>query len=271
MSVLKKVFELPRELIQNRGLIWSLAVNDFKTKYAGSYLGIFWAFTQPVVTILVYWFVFQVGFRSNEVSNYPFVLYLTSGIVPWFFFSDALNGGTNALIEYNYLVKKVVFKISILPIVKMISATFVHIFFVCFAMLICSLYGYYPSLYSLQFVYYFICTFVFTLGLVYATSAVVIFFRDLSQIIGILLQIGIWMTPIMWDIKMLEPYPWLMKLFKFNPIYYIVTGYRESFLDQVPIWGHWKWALYFWALTALLFVVGSVVFKRLKVHFADVL
>ena len=271
MSVIKKALELPKEIYQNRRLIFNLAYNDFKTKYAGSYLGIFWAFTQPIVTILVYWFVFQIGLRSTEVSSYPFVLYLTSGIVPWFFFSDALNGGTNALIEYNYLVKKVVFKISVLPVVKIISAAFVHVFFVGFAMIICALYGYYPSLYSLQFIYYFVCAFIFTLGLVYATSAIVVFFRDLTQIIGIFLQIGIWMTPIMWDFNMLAPYPLLMKIFKLNPIYYIVTGYRDTFLGKVGFWEHWEWAIYFWVVTALLFVFGSVVFKRLKVHFADVL
>ena len=122
----KKVLTLPIELLQNRKLIMNLAKNDFKTKYAGSYLGIVWAFVQPIVTILVYWFVFSVGLKAGNVSDYPFVLYLVSGIVPWFFFQDALNGGTNALMEYNYLVKKVVFKISVLPIVKMISALFVH-------------------------------------------------------------------------------------------------------------------------------------------------
>ena len=66
-----------------------LAKNDFKTRYAGSYFGTFWAFVQPVVTILVYWFVFSVGFRSNtDELGVPFVLYLVAGIVPWFFFSD---------------------------------------------------------------------------------------------------------------------------------------------------------------------------------------
>ena len=106
MKRIKKFLEIPMELMQNRHLIWNLSKNDFKTKYAGSYLGIIWAFVQPVVTILVYWFVFQVGFRSQEVVNFPFVLYLTCGMVPWFFFQDALNGGTTALIEYSYLVKR---------------------------------------------------------------------------------------------------------------------------------------------------------------------
>ena len=268
---MKKILALPAELYQNRKLVLSLAKNDFKTKYAGSYLGIVWAFIQPIVTILVYWFVFSVGLKAGTVSDYPFVLYLVSGIIPWFFFQDALNGGTNALIEYNYLVKKVVFKISILPIVKIISALFVHVFYVAFALLLCACYGYTPSLYTLQIIYYSVCTFLFVLGLVYATSAIVIFFRDLAQIIGIFLQVGVWLTPIMWDIDMLSSHPWLIKLFKLNPMYYVVTGYRDSMLGHVGIWNHVSWTIYFWVVTILLFGLGSVIFKRLKPHFADVL
>lgn len=267
----KKVFSLPVELFHNRALILSLSKNDFKTKYAGSCLGIVWAFVQPIVTILVYWFVFSVGLKAGNVMDYPFVLYLISGIVPWFFFQDALNGGTNALIEYNYLVKKVVFKISVLPIVKIISALYVHGFFVIFSLIICACYGYYPSLYTLQLIYYSACTFMLVLGLVYATSAIVIFFRDLSQIIGIFLQVGIWLTPIMWDLSILSDHPLLMKLFKLNPMYYIVSGYRDSMLSHVWFTEHWGWTLYFWVVTIALFGLGTVIFKRLKVHFADVL
>ena len=268
----RKLFSLPLELIQSRKLIFSLAKNDFKTKYAGSYLGIVWAFIQPIVTIMVYWFVFSVGLKSGNVDNYPFVLYLVSGIVPWFFFQDALNGGTNSLIEYNYLVKKVVFKISILPIVKIISALFVHAFFVAFALILCAVYGYFPGLYTLQILYYSACTFLFVLGLVYATSAIVIFFRDLTQIINIVLQVGVWMTPIMWDLNMLSGYPLLMKLFKLNPMYYIVSGYRDAMLGKVWFWdAHWGWTIYFWIVTTALFALGAWIFKRLKPHFADVL
>lgn len=110
-----------------------------------------------------------------------------------------------------------------------------------------------------------------TLGVVYATSAVVVFFRDLTQIINIVLQVGIWLTPIMWDVNMLENYPWLIKLFKFNPMYYIVTGYRDSMLGHEWFWKHWGWTAYFWIVTAILFALGSWMFKRLKPHFADVL
>lgn len=268
---MKKILELPLELFHNRHLIFSLAKNDFKTKYAGSYLGIVWAFVQPIVTILVYWFVFSVGLKAGNASNYPFVLYLISGIVPWFFFQDALNGGTNALIEYNYLVKKVVFKISILPMVKVISAMFVHFFFVVFALVISSCYGYTPTIHTIQLIYYSGCTFILVLALVYATSAIVVFFRDLTQIINIILQVGVWMTPIMWDLEMLNGHPFLMKIFKLNPMYYIVSGYRDSMLGRTWLTAHWKWGIYFWCVTILIFLLGILIFKRLKPHFADVL
>ena len=128
---------IPVELFKNRKLAFTLAKNDFRTKYAGSYLGMVWAFIQPIVTILVYWFIFTDGFRSDQDQEYPFVLFIVVGIVPWFFFSEALNGGTGALIDYDYLVKKVMFNIDILPFVKVLSALFVHIFFIVFSIILC--------------------------------------------------------------------------------------------------------------------------------------
>lgn len=269
----KKFSSLPIELVQNRQIIMKLSKNDFKTKYAGSYLGITWAFVQPIITVLVYWFVFQVGLRSGDVGNFPFVLWLVAGLVPWFFFQDTLNAGTNALIEYSYLVKKVVFKISILPIVKEMSALFVHVFFVAFTLLIYSAYGYFPDLYTLQVIYYTFAMFVLTLGICYATSAIVVFFRDLTQIINIVLQVGIWMTPIMWNIEVLgAQFPrWLITAFKANPLYYIVNGYRDALINKVWFWERFDLTFYYWVFTAIVFVVGTVIFKRLKVHFADIL
>lgn len=265
----KKLAVLPVELYRNRRLILKLAKNDFKTRFAGSYLGIVWAFIQPIVTVVVYWFVFQVGLRSGNVGDFPFVLWLVAGLVPWFFFSEALSSGTNALIEYNYLVKKVVFKISILPIIKVISALFVHAFFLGFTLILFACYGYYPDLYTLQVLYFTFCMFILVLGLSYATCAIVIFFRDLTQIISIILQIGVWMTPIMWNIEILpEKFRWIFKL---NPMYYIVDGYRNALIYKQWFWNDFYSTMYFWLFAAAAFGFGALMFKRLKVHFADVL
>ena len=264
----KKLLAMPMEIIRNRGLVLKLAKNDFKTKYAGSYLGIVWAFVQPVVTVLVYWLVFSIGFRSSY-GPMPFVMYLVCGIVPWFFIQDFLNSGTNALIEYSYLVKKVVFNISVLPMVKAVSAWFVHVFFVILAIVIAAIYGYYPSVYIVQIPYYFLCMFVFGLGLVYGTCAIVIFFRDLSQIIAIFLQIGVWTIPIMWNIEIApENIRWL---FKINPMFYVVNGYRDAIYGKAWFTEHLGMTVYFWLIALGLFAVGTAIFRRLRVHFADVL
>ena len=264
---------LPTELYQNRRLIWRLAKNDFRKRYAGSYLGMVWAMVQPVVTVVMYWLVFEkvFGNRSEMLAGnleVPYVLYLTAGLVPWFFFSEVLTNGTMALLEYNYLVKKVVFKISILPIIKVIAATFIHLFFLGVLLLISIAYGYCPSIYTLQVLYYSFCTFAFVLALSYIACAVVVFFRDLQQIINIVLQIGMWATPIMWNIEKAGDY---QKLFKLNPMTYIVNGYRSAIFEKEWFFEHFYSTTYFWIVRVLLFVIAAILFKRLKVHFADVM
>ncbi len=256
---------------KDRELIWRLAKNDFKSKYAGSYLGITWAFVQPVVTVLVYWFVFTVGGRTDMTgeTTYPFVLWLICGIVPWFFFSDAWGQGTSAFLSYDYLVKKVVFKISILPVIKVLSSFFIHVFLCAVAMLLLIFNGHYPSVYWLQLPYFSLCAFVLVLGMSFISASVVVFFRDLGQIIGVLLQVGVWITPIMWHLDALGP-KWQI-VFRLNPVYYLVEGFRMALLDRIWFWEHMYYTLYFWAFTAIMFFFGTAVFKRLKVHFADVL
>ena len=172
---MRKEASLPVELYRNRRLVFSLAKNDFKTKYAGSYFGTVWAFIQPIVTICVYWFVFGLALRNGADRGVPFVLWLVAGLVPWFFIQEGLTGGTASLLEYNYLVKKVVFNIRILPVVKVFSAVFVHCFFIVIILVIYTCMGYPPDLYALQLIYYSFCTFMLILGITYLTSSVVVF------------------------------------------------------------------------------------------------
>ena len=272
---LNKLVSLPVELWQSRKLIWKLAKMTLKQNMPVPTLalsGLLYSRSLP------YWYTGSYLKRasvqrlrcSNQVWRFPFVVYLTSGLVPWFFFSEAVSSSTNALIEYNYLVKKVVFKISILPLIKILAACFIHVFFVGVLLVIYLIYGYPPSLYLLQLIYYSFCMFVLVLAMSYTLCSVVVFFRDLSQIVAIALQIGMWATPIMWSFTRVEGHK-IAVLFKLNPLYYIVTGYRESLFDHRFFWQDTGMTIYFWAVTLLLFAFGTFVFKRLKPHFADVL
>lgn len=267
--IIKHFFLFLADLYKTRDLIWQLTKRDFKSRYLGSYLGLLWAFIHPGVTILVLWFVFEVGFKSKPVGDYPFILWLMTGMIPWFFFADAFASSSNSVIEYSYLVKKVVFRVSTLPIVKIISALFIHVFFVIVIIVSFVLYGYSVDLYALQILYYFSAVLFLLIGLSWLTSALAIFLKDIGQVIAVLLQFGFWLTPIFWSLDLLpQKYHAIIKL---NPVFYIIEGYRDAFTNKVWFWEHLNYTIYFWSVAGVLFVTGALVFKRLKPHFADVL
>ena len=274
IALYDKIVVLPKELWGNRELIWKLARNDFKKRYAGSTMGRVWAFIQPIVTVGMYYCIFGIIFpaRAQLAASgvkAPYVVWLTAGLIPWFYFSEAIGGGTSALIEYNYLVKKVVFKISILPIIKVIAATFIHAFFVLLLLVLYFVFHFSPSLYLIQLIYYSFCMFFLALAISYSTCAIVVFFRDLSQIIGILLQVGMWATPIMWEIGVIpEKY---RIIFKLNPVFYVINGYRSALFEKQWFFEDFYSTMFFWITAAIIFGVGALIFKRLKPHFADVL
>jgi len=265
----KQFISFLNDILKSRELILELTRKDFQARYLGSYLGILWAFVQPTVTILIFWFVFQVGFKSMPVHDFPFILWLMAGFIPWFFFSEAVLSGTNSVLDNSYLVKKVVFRVSVLPIIKILSALFIHMFFVVFLFVMFLIYGYKPSIYNLQVIYFVFSTVILALGISWITSSLVIFLKDVGQIVTMLLQFGFWLTPIFWSFNIL-PVKYHF-LFKLNPVYYIVEGYRDSFIYHRWFWERYNLSPYFWIETLGLFIIGALLFKRLKPHFADVL
>ncbi len=257
------------DLYRNRGLILQLTIRDFKSRYLGSYLGLIWAFVQPLITILIFWFVFELGFKSAPVGDFPFILWLMTGIIPWFFISESLATGTGSVVENSYLVKKIVFRVSMLPVIKLLSALVVHVFFVLVIFLVFIAYRIYPGIHSLQVVYYSFSVIVLLLGLTWLTSALMVFLKDIGQIISIIIQFGFWLTPIFWSLQIVpEKYHIFLKL---NPIYYIIQGYRDCFIHNVWFWEHPLYTIYYWLFTLVVFVLGALVFTRLRPHFADVL
>ncbi len=263
-----------RDIAGNLKLISELSKNDLKKRFADSYFGILWAFVSPIVTICVYWFIFTVGLRGtgNDVDGYPFVLWLIAGLIPWFLFSDIITNGTNVLLEYAYLVKKIVFNVSILPVIKIVTATAIHLILLLFTLLIFAGAGHFPDLYMLQIPYYILALWCFSAACVFMTSAVVLFLRDRGQLVNIFMQVFIWITPIMWqDAQVAGTYPLLIGILRLNPMYYIVRGYRDAMIHHVWFWEDMGMTVYFWVVTILLFILGSGIFVRLKPHFSDVI
>ena len=272
MNILKQFYIFISDLIKSRTLIWQMSKQDFRAGNLGSFLGIAWAFIQPVVTILVLWFVFTFGFKPGSTdTGCPFILWLMAGMIPWFFISDALIQGTGSIVSYSYLVKKVVFRVSVLPIIKVASALYIHLFLVVTMLLIFVLHGNYPTYYWFQIIYYTFCTVILVLSISWMSASLNVFVRDITQIINVFMQLGFWFTPIIWNYSMLSNNKVIASIMKLNPAFYVIQGFRDSLINGVPIWGHWLWTIYFWGATLCMFVFSAVVFKKLRPHFADVL
>ncbi len=254
----------------NKQIYLSFVINDLKFRYNGSSFGVIWGIIQPLVTVLIYWFVFQVGLRSGDrPDGTPYILWLICGIVPWFFFSEVVGVLTNVFLEYGYLVKKVHFHVGLLLFVKISSSLLIHCIFVLIATIILNFYGYTADFYYFQLFYYMFAMAFLCLGLGLILAPVSVFFRDMSQIVGIFIQIGFWIIPIVWGMDVLSPK--LQILFALNPLCYIVEGYRETLLSKIPFWTHPMLSAYFWCISIVVFVMGVKVFRKLKPYFVDVI
>lgn len=270
MRYFKEFYRFLKHIVESRKLLFSLAYNDFQEQYLGSYLGAIWSIIRPILFIAVIWFIFGVGFKSKPTdSDTPFILWLLCGLIPWFFFAEAFNKGSRAIVSNAYLVKKVAFRLSILPIVKILSSLIIHIIFLVLLLAVCVLYNYKPTIYWLQIPYYLTCNILLLLGLGWLTSALRVFIKDIGEIISVIIQFGFWLTPIFWSLSLIpSSYHAFVKL---NPMYYIIDGYRSSLLEQQWFWSSTSETLIFLSTMFIILVIGAITFKRLKPHFGDVL
>jgi len=198
----------------------------------------------------------------------PFSVYLISGMIAWMFFASILNMSANIVRSYSFLVSKVDFRLSILPIVKIVSDFVPHLFFVLLAIIVAWMNGYAPSLYTLQIFYYLFCMTTLLLGLSWITSSTNLFVKDIAQVVSIITQFGFWMTPIFWNLNSIpDQFQWVVKL---NPMCYVVLGYRDSLVYKIGFWHHPLGTLYFWGVTGVILFAGITIFGKLRPHFAEV-
>ncbi len=256
-------------IYQQRYIIRKLVARDFKKKYLGSYLGLVWAFLQPAAFILAIWFVVSIGLRGGEREGIAFLPWFVAAIIPWFFLRDAWTGSSGSLMEYSFLIKKMYFRVGIIPLIKIATVLIIHFFLMLVLILIVILYGFYPSIYWLQIPYYLLCSMVFIIGLGWFTSALMVFVRDVKHIISVFTSLLFWISAIFWPHERIEGN--LRYLVDLNPFFYITNGYRETFIHGKWFFEQMNLVLYFWFLAIFFFVVGAIVFQRLKPHFADVL
>ena len=262
--------EFIKSIIKNKKLIWQLGKNDFKNRFASTSLGAIWGFLQPFVFMITYAIVFQFILRTGSAGDYPYAVWFFPGMALWQWINDSVMSASNSIRTYSYLVKKVVFPVDIIPTISIVASSFVGLFLIVIAVVLCLVYRFIPNI--LLLIYVIFATYCFILALTRLTSAITTVVPDFSNLLGILMQLFFWFTPVIWDLSMLAKHPVILKIMQCTPFTYLVTAFREVFIDKSIVFAdNGLYTIAFWAITIILFIWGNSVFKRTKKDFADVL
>ena len=262
--------EFFKDIIKNKKLIMQLGKNDFKNRFANTSLGAIWGFLQPFIFMLTYAIVFQFILKAGSGGDYPYAVWFFPGMTMWQWINDSIMSASNSIRTYSYLVKKVVFPVNIIPVISIVASSFVGLFLIVIATVICIIYGYMPNV--LLLIYAIIAVYAFTIAFTRFTSAITTVVPDFSNLLGIAMQLFFWFTPIVWNLGMLADKPILLKIMKCTPFTYLITTFRQVFIDENIVFaGNGIYTIIFWIITVIMFLWGNHVFNKNKKDFADVL
>ena len=152
---------------------------------------------------------------------------------------------------------------------KVVSGFLVHMILVAVMILMYLIYGFPVNIYYVQTVYYLVYTILLLTGFVYLTCTLYVFFKDIIQIVGILLQVIFWTTPIVWQLDIMSES--VQNIIRLSPLFYIVRGYRDCYVNRIWFWEYGSINLYYWLAVVGVLALGIHTFEKCKRHFADVL
>lgn len=257
-------------LYRHRALIVSFVKRDLLARYKGSVIGLFWAVIHPVVMLGLYTFVFSSILKVRvgaEEGTEHFALYLLCGLLPWNAFAEGISRSAGIIAEHANLIKRVIFPSEILPVYPVIVGIVNELigFGILFAVLLAVGHPMGPVILALPAIL--LLQFVLTTGLAWLVAGTTVFIRDLGQMLGLILTLWIFLTPIFYTPSLVPQsmHPWL----KANPMFLLVEAYRSLILrGQFPAWE----SVAMLSLMALgINYVGYRVFVRMQPAFADVL
>jgi ABC-type polysaccharide/polyol phosphate export permease len=255
-------------LFRHRQLIAALTARDLKARYRGSLLGFFWSLANPLLLLAVYTLVFTKFFPQQVVKPYP--LFLFSGILPWTFFSAATLESTGSISSNAGLIKKVMFPAEALPLVVVLSHL-VH-FALAIPILIAAILAFAAlgqftlSVTMLVAPLLMLLQTIFVAGIAMTVSSAAVLFRDLRDIVTNLLQLGFFVTPILYLIDSI-PSRALRALLRLNPMTPFVVAYQDIFFfGRLP---NLSDVILIVAYAGTSLLMGFFVFDRLRDTLAE--
>ena len=268
---LKYVF---KENFQNIYRIYCIAKYELLAYIRDSKLGLFWNFASPAIQVLTYWLIFGIAWSRKPIGNIPYLPWLVVGYSAWWFIQPCIQSGCSAIFSKTSVITKMKFPVSILPATICVKEFFNHLCMLLIAFVTILLCGFRPNLHWFGLIYYALCAFVFVEGVSLILSVLTMLWRDVRKLVTSLMRMLMYFSPVIWECHFEDSFPFheaFNFIMKLNPVYYIITGYRDSVFYNRPFWQHPALTIYFWAFVLLLYIVGSALMYKFKRKFIDMI
>ncbi|MGH2596895.1 MAG: ABC transporter permease [Actinomycetota bacterium] len=255
-----------RELWRARELLATLAERDLRVRYKQAYLGAAWALIAPVTLMIVFTLVFH-RVAKVDTGGAPYPLFAYLGLLPWGFFSSSVSSGGSSLVSNNSLLNKVYCPREVFPLYNIVVAGADMAVASLVLLILFPITGYSPKSTSYWVPLLFLVQLAFTMGVTLVASSLLVYLRDLRQVIPFFLQLGLFATPVAYSMSFIpSQYRTLYAIV--NPLGPVIDGYRRAVLyGQGP---NWHLVIPAACSAFVIMVAGFAVFKRLETHFADV-
>lgn len=268
---MKSLMQVMSEIVDNFSILRRIARFNVRSKWADNYLGSVWDYLEPLIYIGTYFVVFGMGLYGGTVNGHPYLTWLFTGIIPWYYIQGSFNKGISSISSQLNLLTKMRFPISVAPVMPMLEELR-RFFFMSIVMVIVLLaFGVYPSVHWLQFVYAFIAMVATVLAHNLINSTLAVLIPDYKAAINALFRLLFFTSGVIVNMDN-GRLPYMLATFiKMFPFYYVLEQFRDAFLNGVWFWQHGSNMIFFWLLTLLMLIFGSVVHMRFRDRFIDML
>jgi lipopolysaccharide transport system permease protein len=254
------------ELLSFRGLLWAWMQREVRVRYKQAALGIGWAIVQPFSLMVIFTVIFGYIIKV-PTGGIPYPIFSFCALLPWTFFASSISFGSNSLVNNMNLVTKIYFPREILPLAS-IGAAFLD-YLIGFGVFILFMLFYqarfYPTLLLLPILL--IIQIALTIGVGLILSALTVFYRDIRFVVPLLLQVWMYLCPIVYPIDLVPPK--FLSLYMLNPMASLIDSYRRiTLLGQLPQWNYLALGT---AVSLIILIIGYTFFRRVESKFADLI
>lgn len=254
-----------------RKQIANLAVMDIRKTVRGAVLGWVWLFVKPLTYVAVFWFALELGLRAGKsVGDYPYILWLVAGLIPWFFMQNILNTGANVYRRYPFLVNRIRFPLSAISTFYVLSQFIINMILVALVLVVCVISQTGISVYLLQLPLVFLMMLVFWICFSVMVSPLSAISKDFNNLLKAFATPIFWISGVIFNVSSLNV-PLVQQILAFNPVTFFVTASRASFCDQYWIWEKPELLVPFLVVFAITFLLAVFSYHRLRRDVADVL